>query len=317
MATYLITQATGQQAQWTIRHLLASGAQVHALVRDPSKLPSTSVLKQPGITIFKGESVNFEDVYLAAQGCVGAYLNTYPIPGLETTQAQTVLAASRKAGIKSVVALTTMCTANTDMWQDDWTQGTPLRDYFVSKASVEDAVRNNGSNSEREGGGEGKLTWTILRPAFIHIDYLLPTSALNFPRLATHGLLDHDYAPETRMPHTDCSDIGRYACAALLDPAKFAGQEIELSNELLTIEESREIISRVSGREVRAERVVGKEGEVDLATLFHTWANRKDFGDVVRKAKQAEKRFGMEFTSFEDALRRDRDRVLESLPAEV
>jgi uncharacterized protein YbjT (DUF2867 family) len=45
MATYLITQATGVQALLTIGNLLAAGAKVHALVRDPLKIPD--VLERP------------------------------------------------------------------------------------------------------------------------------------------------------------------------------------------------------------------------------------------------------------------------------
>ncbi|KAI1151580.1 NmrA family protein [Nemania diffusa] len=304
MATYLITQATGQQAQWTIRHLLAAGAKVHAIVRDPSKIPE--VLKSPGVTIFKGESANFDDVFQAAQGCKAVYLNTFPIPGLELQQAQTITSAARKAGLESVVACTTMCTGYRDMWDDAATEACHLLGYYRSKAAVEDAVR-----------GAGFAAWTILRPAFIHVDYMLPNAHGNFPRLPTHGVLDHCFDAGARMVQTDGSDIGRYAAAALQDPAKFAGHEIELGSENLTIEEIRDVLVRVSGRDVGIRRLTPEDGTPAPGQLFHLWANAKDFGPVVAAAREAQAKFGIPFTSLEEALQRDKSGLLECLPVKA
>ncbi|KAI1198978.1 NmrA family protein [Nemania serpens] len=301
MATYLITQATGHQAQWTIRHLLAAGAKVHAIVRDPSKIPD--VLKSPGVTIFKGESVNFDDVYQAAQGCVSVYLNTFPIPGLEVQQAKTIVEASKKAGLKSVVACTTMATGNKDLWDDDITEQCHLSGYYRAKAEVEDIVRGSGFDA-----------WTILRPAVIHVDYMLPSVQLNFPRLSTHGELDHFFDDGARMVQTDGSDIGRYAAAALQDPAKFGGHAIELGHENLTIEEVRDVLVRVTGREVGIKKLRLEDGTPAAGQLFHLWANHKDFSSVVAAAKEAQAKFGIPFTSLEEALRRDKSRLLECLP---
>ncbi|KAI1274039.1 NmrA family protein [Xylaria sp. FL0933] len=301
MATYLITQATGQQGQWVIRHLLAAGAKVHAIVRDPSKIPD--VLKSSGVTVFKGESVNFDEVYQAAQGCKAVYLNTFPIPGLETQQAKTIVEASKKAGIKSVVACTTMCTGNKDIWDDASTRECYLHDYYSSKATVEDIVR-----------GAGFEAWTILRPAFIHVDFMVPNTYSNFPRLPTHGELVHRFNDGIGMGYTDASDIGKYATAALQDPAKFGGQEIELVNESLTIEEVRDILVRVTGRNVTTRKFSPEDDEPVQGQFFQLWANFKDFSPVFSAAREAPAKFGIPFTPLEEALRRDKSRLLETLP---
>ncbi|GAP90993.1 hypothetical protein SAMD00023353_5400570 [Rosellinia necatrix] len=303
MATYLITQATGHQSQWTITHLLAAGAKVHAIVRDPSKVPD--VLKSPGVTIFQGESVNFDDVFRAAQGCAAVYLNTFPIPGLETRQAETIAAAARRAGVRSVVASTTMGAGDRTLWDDAVTEECHLRGYFASKAAVEDVVR-----------GAGFEAWTILRPAFLHVDYLLPGAHQNLPRLPTHGELDHFFDAGARLPQTDASDVGRYAAAALRDPARFAGHAIDLAAENLTIGEVRDVLARVSGRDdVATRRLRLGETEPVFGQLFQVWANFKDLAPVVAATRDAVARFGIPVTSLEDALRRDRSRLLECLPA--
>ncbi|KAI3325556.1 NmrA-like family protein [Xylariaceae sp. AK1471] len=306
MTTYLVIQATGHQSQWTITHLLEAGAKVHAVVRDPQK--TLPVLQRPGVTIFKGESNNFEEVSRAAQGCEGVFLNTFPIPGLETQQAKTVVDACKKAGVKNIVVTTTMGTGNRAMWDDHVTEECGLRGYYLSKAEVEDVVRSAGFEA-----------YTILRPGFIHIDYMLPNAAQNFPELPTNGELAHCFDDGVRMPHTDAHDIGKYAAAALQNPAKFGSQEIDLVNENLTIQEVRDILVRVSGRDVRVKRRTPEEVEAARTTAFgqsfHLMANSKDFGASVAAAKEAEVKFGIPFTSLEAALRREKGRLLECLPA--
>ncbi|KAI3335342.1 NmrA family protein [Ustulina deusta] len=304
MATYLITQATGQQAQWTIKHLLAAGEKVHAIVRDPSKIPD--VLKRPGVTVFKGESANFDDVFQAAQGCQAVYLNTFPIPGLETQQAKTIVEASRKAGLKSVVACTTTCTGNKDLWDDAITEECYLRDYYLSKAAVEDIVRSAGFDA-----------WTILRPAFLHVDYMSPNAYENFPRLLTHRELDHCFNDGARMAQTDASDVGKYAAAALQNPAKFGGQAIELANENLTIEEVRDILVRVSGRDVTTKKLSPEDGEPVRGQFFQKWVNFKDVSPVLAAAQEAQAKFGIPFTSLKEALQREKTHLLESLPVKA
>lgn len=308
MATFLVTQATGYQSRWTITHLLEAGAKVHAVVRNAQKIPP--LLQNPAVTVFQGESNEFESISRAAQGCQAVFLNTFPIPGLETQQAQTVVDACKSAGLKGIVLATTFCTGYRTIWDDTATKDCQLHDYYTSKAAIEDIVRRAGFEA-----------YTILRPAFIHFDYLLPHSQFNFPRLASDGELDHFYNDNARMPQTDAHDVGKYAAAALQNPAKFRNQEIELANENLTINEVCEILARVSGKDVRVKKHASEGIEAAKITVmaqrFHQWANVKDFSTAVEAAKEAQVKFGITFTPLEKALRRERDSLLESLPTQL
>lgn len=301
MATYLVTQATGGQAQAVIKHLLAAGAKVHAVVRDPTKtLPS--ILQNPAVTVFKGNSDNVDEIFQAAQGCKGVFLNTFPIPGLEEQQAQSVVDAAKKTGsIESIVASTSFATGDRSLWDDEATKKAGLHGYYSSKAVVEDIVKASG------------LSYTFLRPGFIHFDYLAGHTEMNWTALSK-GELDHDYEDSARMPHTVADDIGRYAAAALLDPAKFRTAGIDLLGESLTMEETAAIVSRVAGREVKARKRSTEEREALLGKLFvqgfHFWANVKDFSPLLRAAKQAEAKYGIKFTPVEEALKEDRDLLL-------
>jgi uncharacterized protein YbjT (DUF2867 family) len=306
MSTYLITQATGTQSGEVIKNLLAAGAKIHAVVRDPSKdLPA--VLRDPAVTVFKGNSEDTDAVFAAAQGATGVFLNTFPIPGLELQQAQSVIAAAKKAGIKSIVASTSMGTSDKDLWDDDATKAAGLHGYYASKAAVEDAV-----------WGAGFETTTVVRPGVIHIDYFGVHSEGNWPDLKTRGELDHDYEEGARMPQTVAGDIGRWAAAALLDPTKFNGAGIELTPEALTVEEISAIVSRVAGREVPSRKRSPEERDALLGKLFvqafHFWLNGKDLSRLVKKAREAEAKYGIKFSSLEEGLTKDRDLLMATLP---
>ncbi|KAK7398431.1 hypothetical protein QQX98_012182 [Neonectria punicea] len=305
MATYLITQATGHQSRWVISNLLAAGAKIHAVVRDLQKVPP--ILKDPRITLFQGESKNFDDIFAAAQGCKGVFLNTVPFPGLEALQAKTVVEACQKAGVETIVVATTHGTSTKEMWDDEATKEIELYQYFASKETVEGIVRAGGFKA-----------YTILRPAVLHHDFYLPGAYGNFPRLPTHGELDHLLIDGARVPYTDSNDIGKYAAAALQDPTKFAGEEIDLGNELLTIEDVRDILVRVSGRDVRAVKRTPEEleqmGISVFGQKFHLMANIKDLSWATANAKQVQEKFGIPLTSVETALQRDKALVLECLP---
>ncbi|KAI0206246.1 NmrA family protein [Astrocystis sublimbata] len=305
MATYLVTQATGNQSRWTVTHLLAAGAKVHALVRDPSKVPD--ILKSPSVTLFKGESLNFDDVFNAAQGCVGVFLNTFPgqlgSDSSEAQQAKTVLEACKKAGLKGVVASTAMVTELKAMWSDAATEELHLDSYWTSKTAVEDAVR-----------GAGFESWTILRPGYCHFNYYLPACNYNMPMLPTHGKIDHHLDDGSRMLQTDANDVGKYAAAALQDPAKFTGHGISVASENLTIEEVRDILVRVAGKEVGLQRCATDEAPVG-GQIFQKWVNSKDLNPVLEEAKKASAKFGIPLTSLEEALQRERGHLLETLPA--
>ncbi|WYZ38360.1 hypothetical protein EsH8_III_000274 [Colletotrichum jinshuiense] len=306
MATYLITQATGQQSRWVISHLLAAGAKIHAVVRDLQKVPP--ILQDPRVTLFQGESKNFEDIFRAAQGCKGVFLNTFPIPGLEALQAKTIVEACQKAGVESIVASTTHATSKKEMWDNDATKAIQLHHYWTSKATVEEIVR----------AGEFQA-YTILRPAVIHFDLFLPGALGNFPRLPTHGVLDHLLEEGSTMPFTDANDLGKYAAAAFQNPTKFAGQEIDLGNEQLTIEEVRDVLVRVSGREVQAiKRTPEEVEEMGISVFgqkFQQLSSIKDFSWTSVAAKDVQDKFGIPFTPLEAALQRDRALLLECLPA--
>jgi nucleoside-diphosphate-sugar epimerase len=307
MTTYVITQASGIQAQWTIHSLLEAGAKVHAIVRNPSKIPSH--LERPGITLFQGDNNNSEAVFKAAQGCKGVFLNTFPAfddISAEGRQVKTVLEACKRAGVEHVVASTSCFTSRRDMWETA-EASKYVGNYYLSKTRIEDAVR-----------GAGLKSYTIVRPSFIHRDFHPPHVYGNFPSLPKNGELAHGFNDGAKMVYVSEHDVGKYAAAALQDPAKFDKQEIELGNEHLTIEEVQAILVRVTGKNIPLRKMTGEEIEIARNTVpglrFQLFASLANLPDTT---KETVEKFGIPFSSFEEYVKQYKAEIVASLPAQA
>jgi len=177
--------------------------------------------------------------------------------------------------------------------------------YYTAKSAVEEAVRSAGFEN-----------YTILRPAWLMHNYLLPFSLYHFPELASEGVLAHIYEPDTKMSHFDAADVGKFAAAALLEPTKFRGHEIELGNENLTAEETVEALRKASGREIglhfRSAEEAERMKEKVLTMRFSRLANSKS---LAIDGKALEEKYGIKLKTFEEYLEEHKDELLKALPA--
>lgn len=307
MATYLVTCATGQQGRSVVKYLLASGAKVHAVVRN-ARSDKALRLQSQGVVLFEGDNDNFAAFRAAASGCTGLYLNLQPSPTdlhAQQRQAKGIVQACKEAGtIDTIVVSTAYFTGARDKWDTPHGEKSGVRGYYLAKAEMEKVVREAGVKH-----------YTILRPAWFHANYLLPYNVWHFPGLSTKGELVHSYEDGVRMSHIDEDDIAKYAVAALLDPQKFHAQEIELGNENLTIQEVAETLGKVSGRQIRVRKRTPQEiveaVNVVPTQTFQLWANAVD---LAIDGQEVQRRYGIRLTTFEEYLVQERDRLLASLP---
>lgn len=65
MPTYLVTGATGEQGSAVVTHLLAAGANVHAVVRD-AQSSEAAALRDKGVVLFQGDHDSPDPVFRAA-----------------------------------------------------------------------------------------------------------------------------------------------------------------------------------------------------------------------------------------------------------
>ncbi|KAH8819338.1 NmrA family protein [Xylogone sp. PMI_703] len=307
MVTYLVTCATGQQGRAVVKYLLAAGAKVHVVVRDPLK-ETARQLESNGVVLFKGDNDAFDVFHNAAKGCKGLYLNLQPSitdPSAQSRQARGIVQACKEAGVNTIVLSTAFFASSKSKWDNVEGEKDGVCGYFASKAEMENAVRDVGVKH-----------YTILRPAWFHANYLMPYSPWHFPELSSKGELVHSYDTGVKMSHIDEDDIGKYASAALLDPEKFDKQDIELASENLTIEQVAVILRKVSGREIKVRKRTPEEIEAAKNVVptqpFQLWANRID---VQIDGGAIQSKYGIRLTTFEEYLEREKERLLASLPA--
>jgi uncharacterized protein YbjT (DUF2867 family) len=135
--TILVTGATGTVGGQVVEQLVKRGADVRALVRDPSKakLP-------PDITVVQGDFLDVDSLRNALKGVSTLFLLNAVVPD-EFTQALVTLNLAREAGIERLVYLSVI---HSDIYVN-----VP---HFAGKFGVERMIENMGFSA------------TILRPAY-------------------------------------------------------------------------------------------------------------------------------------------------------
>ncbi|KAI0534407.1 NmrA family protein [Xylaria digitata] len=297
MPTFLVTGATGRQGRATVDALLARGAKVHAIVRDTTKAAAQE-LENLGVSLFKGDHDHPDTFHQAAQGCVGIFLNLIERPrnAEPDKQAEGILAICKEAGVEHVVVSTAGWAESREKWDTPENQAGGLIDYYEGEALVEDTVRRSGLKS-----------YTIIRPFWFQSIYLPgPVMDWYYPEFRESGTLVHSFEPGVTLPHINVEDIGQFVAMALLDPAKFAGEEIELASENLSIEGVAEVIGKVVGKQITIVRAAVEEpGKPRNSAKWHTLANSVD---LKVDAEGLAQRYAYRFTTLKEYLVKENER---------
>ncbi len=135
--TILVTGATGNIGAQVVQHLVNHGADVRALVRDPSKANFPA-----GIAVVKGDLLDVDSLRSAFDGVSTLFLLNAVVPD-EFTQALIALNVARSAGIERIVYLSVI---HADVYVN-----VP---HFAGKFAVERMIEQMG------------MAATILRPAY-------------------------------------------------------------------------------------------------------------------------------------------------------
>lgn len=282
---FLVFGATGIQGGATARILLAQNFKVHALVRTPTS-PEALKLKEEGAVIFEGDYDSLPVIKQALQGVTGVFLIVTMGPTqVEQVQAIVDLICEVKT-VTTVVLSTTFLAGNPDKWGK--VENPMLQWYYAAKAGQEEACKKARFQN-----------LTILRPSFLLSDYYAPHAAMNYPQLPTENILAHAYNDTALMPHLAEGDVGKFAFAALTEPEKFRGEEIELACESLTIAETLEKLRRVTGRDIKEKKLSAEEvGAAGIEGLmFHQLANELE---LYIDGGALEKKYGIPLESFEE-----------------
>jgi uncharacterized protein YbjT (DUF2867 family) len=244
---FFVVGGTGTQGGFTARHLLQAGARVRALVRDPLS-EKARLLESLGAELVQGDLNDAEALLPALEGVAGVFSVLRPDDGTdsELRQGLGLVAAAKRAGVPHFVH-SSVCQVDEREDFPGWASGRWSQKYWNDKWAIEEAVR-----------GADFARWTILRPSFILQNLLPPKAMVLYPQLSRGELLapiDAD-APVQVIAG---EDIGRFGAAALLDPARFDGETIELSAGTMTIGEMAATLSETLNLDVRPNSVSADE----------------------------------------------------------
>jgi uncharacterized protein YbjT (DUF2867 family) len=152
----LVTGATGRQGGAVIRHLLARGAQLRALTRDPTT-PRARAIAGRGVETVQGDMDDADSLQKAMTGVQGVYsVQDFWTVGArrEVQQGQNVADAAVAAGIEHLV-FSSVGGAERNSRIDHWD----------SKWEIEQHIRGLG------------LPATMIRPASFMENYYIPSRA--------------------------------------------------------------------------------------------------------------------------------------------
>lgn len=307
--TILVTGATGTQGRATIRALVPLRCRIRALVRSNAS-PACKALEQLGVEVVVGSFDDIPSLERATGGVSAIFINVSPSfedPEAETRHAKNVITAATQEGssVQTIVYSSTILTGQHDSFPgwDAWNDF--ARQYWLSKAANENLVRTSGIPN-----------WTILRPCTFMSNYLQPLAPFFFPELLSQGIFRTALTPETPTMLISPDDVGRFAAAALTQPDRFHGHEIELGAEALKPSQIVAALSAASGRQIEAqympkdevERLIPQSHIIAAQTYFNARSSQMD-------AVALQERWGIKLTSFADFLEGHREEVEQSYAA--
>ncbi|WP_433535174.1 NmrA/HSCARG family protein [Micromonospora sp. CA-249363] len=238
----LVIGATGKQGGATARALLDRGVAVRALVREVST-DSAQALAARGAELVKGDLDDPASLVAAAEGMDGLFSIPFPdVTNLqgdaELTRGRNVVEAARRAGVAHVVHSSVSGAGDFHRSQPGWAEGRWDRQYWESKAAIDEMVRTGGFAHS-----------TVLKPSTF-MENLVGWSYL-FGDWSS-GTLITGFAADTRLPWVAVDDIGEAAAIAFTNPGRLDGLDVELAGDLLTMTEVAAILSEVTGRTISA-----------------------------------------------------------------
>ena len=210
----LVTGATGHTGSGLVPNLLAAGARVRTLVRDPAK---AEALRKQGAEVVIADLDKPETLGPALAGVDRIYMCLFNGPR-QAKHGCNLIAAAKKAGTPHVV-------------------------FHAASGSDRSRIIRDIAEVERELRASG-LTWTILRPTFY-----LQNLMMAIPTVQSQGAI---YLPmkEGRMAMTDVRDIADVAAKLLLEGGHEGKTYTLTTPTSFTIAEFAEVLGQELGKPV-------------------------------------------------------------------
>jgi uncharacterized protein YbjT (DUF2867 family) len=275
----LVVGATGNQGGAVVDHLLASEAAfaVSGLTRDATS-DAAQALENRGVTMVEGDlddPATLRDPVADAEA-VFAVTNFWTQGyDAQVRQGKNLADVASEEGVDQFVL--------SGVGSHDEDTGIP---HFDSAGEIDRHIR------------ELDLPWTILKPVFF---------MENFEAFAEDIVEDGQVAlplaegVDLQMVTND--DLGHAAAIALANPDEYVGESIDVAGDERSLEETAEILTAVTGREVEAVHVPIEDAYETFGeefTVMCEWFNEVGYSADI---PALEARFGFEFTTLEEYFR--------------
>lgn len=290
--------ATGTQGGALIDHLVKTNTQIHAVTRTPDS-EAAQRLSALGVSITKGDFDDDESFRKPMANCTSLFLNLMPkMTDLNSSleQARRILKIAKEVGIKQVI-FASATTADDPSRLKDWDPNSMVGAMMLNKQATESEVRSAGFEH-----------WTILRPANFMTNFLSPMTRM-YQGFTETGVFTTAYAPDTILPMVDPQDIGRFAAAAVLDPARFNQQGIPIASHFLGLEDLILSLSRATGRELKVAYLSEEEVMSQKATNPFIAGQYMGRGMAALVDFEEVKKWNLPLGTFDQFLHREKARV--------
>ncbi|KAI5923014.1 NAD(P)-binding protein [Camillea tinctor] len=306
MVKVFIAGATGKQGGAAARALLTSGHEVHALVRDVES-KAAQALRSQGAILFKGDVLDFESIKPAIADTQAAFWPSIIfLPDLsdEIRANDNIIKAAKEAGTIQHLIYSTFIGLDKNTQCSGWDRNPFYKQAVEHKLDGEEKVRQSGLKY-----------YTLLRPSEFMSNYLLPSAQWQFPDLLSTGVLHTSWTKDFKNKFIDETDIGRTIAAAVSDPERFNGKELELVGDRLGVQEALDIVGAAAGKKLTFETQPFDEA-VKAAV-----ENPIKQGEVIRVAVANLTKdyytaplddFGLGFTGFRDFVENNKDGIKEA-----
>lgn len=178
----------------------------------------------------------------------------------------------------------------------EWGTGYWFEKYWTDKWDIEEAVRSAGFSS-----------WTIVKPAAVMNNFIDEVKVAFMYPLLKQGEIQTVTFADTRIDHIAVEDIAAFVCAAFANPEKFNEHNIELAAESLSYNKIAEIISEVTGKEIKISTLSVEEaleqGVHTLSVRGQEWDNVAGYNVDIDLLKT----YNIKLTSFKEFVEKHKD----------
>lgn len=234
--TVFVCSATGSQGGAVVQLLRELNWNVHATVRNMDSSRAMD-LKAAGVDLIQGDWDDSAALTASIAGCDKLFLCLLPSfadMSCELRQAQSILQIAKSAGVRQVVASTSLGVSQLDSL--DATANPFMQKHLTSKTGIEHTVRDTGFES-----------WTFLRPAFFMANFLEP-KIHRYAEIRDTRTWKTSMTADTRLPLVDHVDIAKLAVDAFRGPERFHDQAIGVASDLLKVQDALDQLGEATGR---------------------------------------------------------------------